>query len=81
VEKGADVNIGNDHGNTPLHYACYWRRVEICEFLLDRGALVSATNKYGKTPLQKAGDSLASALKDKAVRSGQTLATVQIKGS
>jgi len=31
IDKGIDVNIGNDHGNTPLHYACYWRHAEIAE--------------------------------------------------
>ena len=24
------MNIANEHGNTPLHYACFWSYEEIC---------------------------------------------------
>ena len=31
VEAGASVTASNYHGNTPLHYACFWRRRETCK--------------------------------------------------
>ena len=26
-----DVNLANEHGNTPLHYAAFWNFIGICE--------------------------------------------------
>ena len=31
VESGAEVTVSNMHGNTPLHYACFWRRQNIAQ--------------------------------------------------
>jgi len=28
-----DVNVANEHGNTPLHYAAFWNYIGICEVL------------------------------------------------
>jgi integrin-linked kinase len=33
LAAGANVNASNLHGNSPLHYACYWRSAEICRML------------------------------------------------
>ena len=30
LNLNAFVNIANEHGNTPLHYACFWSYEEIC---------------------------------------------------
>ena len=48
-----DVNFTNEHGNSPLHYACFWGYSAIAEDLLLAGALVSLANKDGDTPLDK----------------------------
>ena len=37
----ADVNFVNEHGNTPLHYACFWGYADIAEDLIGAGALVT----------------------------------------
>jgi len=91
--------VANDHGNTPLHYACYWRFDTIAlvcalvcapqadltnrpprkKYLVEKGALVLAANKYGKTPLQRAGEKLSAVLKEKAVSLGQSLAVKQMQ--
>lgn len=51
IEKGADLNIQDNDGDTPLH-ACEQPRV--AEFLVRLGADLSTKNHDGLTPLQKA---------------------------
>ena len=51
VEKGADVNAHNElMGDTPLHDAVEGGQKEIIKVLIEAGAYVDITNKYGKTP-------------------------------
>lgn len=45
------VNLQNSNGNTPLHLACQYPRVETVELLLKRGADVKIKNQQGLTPL------------------------------
>jgi ankyrin repeat protein len=49
--QGADVNIANRSGDTPLIVASRIGFVEGAEFLLTRGAQVDRTNRRGETPL------------------------------
>ncbi|TPX37877.1 hypothetical protein SeLEV6574_g07839, partial [Synchytrium endobioticum] len=59
INRKANVNIANDHGNTALHYACFWRNFEMALFLQSCGALVRVKNKHGMTPLALTSESLA----------------------
>jgi len=45
------VNARNKCGNTPLHCAAFYGRINAAEFLLARGADVNAVNKKGKEPI------------------------------
>ncbi|KAI9202643.1 kinase-like domain-containing protein [Polychytrium aggregatum] len=54
----ADANVANDHGNTPLHYACFWRYEPIALALVIEGAAVVAKNKYQRSPFDRTSDSL-----------------------
>lgn len=56
------MNFTNEHGNTPLHYACFWGYQAVAEDLVTHGALVSLANKDGDTPLDKARGVLAKRL-------------------
>ena len=47
------VNKANIHGNTPLHYVCYWRMEELAELLVHRGASIHLMNNFKQTPLEK----------------------------
>lgn len=51
LDHGMDVNVADDEGNTPLHYAIQNGRVEAVKELLARRASVNATNHAGETPL------------------------------
>lgn len=50
VELGADLNIQNEHGNTPLHIACVRRDLRMIQCLLDRGAKTEIRNNENQTP-------------------------------
>ena len=62
LKNKADVNFVNEHGNTPLHYACFWNYEALASDLIEWGALVSIENKYGETPLNKASGHMAKRL-------------------
>ncbi|KAI8913056.1 kinase-like domain-containing protein [Powellomyces hirtus] len=67
VAKGADVNRANDHGNTAMHYACFWRHRDIAVYLSkEAGAWVAIKNKYQKTPLGRTSDEIKDLLKAEA---------------
>lgn len=53
MKNRADINFTNEHGNTPLHYACFWGYEAIAEELIENGALAALANKDGDTPLDK----------------------------
>lgn len=31
IQCKADTNAANEHGNTPLHYACFWGQDQVAE--------------------------------------------------
>ena len=51
VERGAEVNVGDESGYTPLHAAAASGSAEVARLLLERGADVSARDGRGFTPL------------------------------
>ncbi|CAH1119591.1 unnamed protein product [Phaedon cochleariae] len=53
-EPEHDLNQGDDHGFSPLHWAAMKGHNKIVEMLLLRGARVSATNRGDDTPLHLA---------------------------
>ena len=57
IEKGADVNIKNIKGDTPLHIAIKNQNTEIIELLIRKRAKLNVKNNKGKTPLHLARQS------------------------
>lgn len=49
-----DMNEGDDHGFSPLHWACFAGRTTIVDMLLNRGARINATNMGDDTALHLA---------------------------
>ena len=52
IDNGADVNIRNEEGYTPLHWAAGEGQKELVVILIIHGADVNAHNKRGWTPLR-----------------------------
>lgn len=66
-----DMNQGDDHGFSPLHWACFAGRTNIVDMLLGRGARINAANMGDDTALHLAAshghlDCVSLLLKNKA---------------
>lgn len=52
IEEGADINITNNFGATPLHIAALYGHFKICKILIEHGAKINVKCKGGRTPLE-----------------------------
>ena len=46
-----DVNMRDDQGMSPLHYAADRGLIEVCQLLIDNGAEIDALDLEGQSPL------------------------------
>ncbi|WP_025771383.1 ankyrin repeat domain-containing protein [Thioalkalivibrio sp. HK1] len=51
LDADCEVNEGDDHKKTPLHYAIYWNRSETARVLIDAGVDIDTVADYGETAL------------------------------
>ena len=51
MEQGADINVKDEYGRTPLHYHAQVNNTAQLAFLLAQGADIHAQDTYGNTPL------------------------------
>ena len=58
LEKGVDVNMQNNEGNTALHYALSGKNFEIADLLKKFGAKEDIYNHMGYTPWECVGNSI-----------------------
>jgi ankyrin repeat protein len=54
ISYGGEVNAKDNHGETPLHFACLAGNVAIAKLLISKGADLNAADSEGSTPLDKA---------------------------
>ena len=54
LEAGADVNVKNTYGYTPLMKAAFYGKLEVVKLLLESGADIEAKDKFGWTSLMVA---------------------------
>ncbi|WP_075185770.1 ankyrin repeat domain-containing protein [Teredinibacter haidensis] len=54
VSKGANINVRNEYGDSPLHYAVGIEDYELVEALLQQGANPAQQNGEGETALEQA---------------------------
>jgi ankyrin repeat protein len=54
LSVGADVNVKDGGGRTPLHWASTNGHVQVLKELVEHGADIEAKDRYGDTPLHKA---------------------------
>ena len=50
IENGADVNLKDDNGSTPLHGAAVFGRADVAKLLVENGANLQVRNNDGGTP-------------------------------
>jgi len=62
IKRGATVDIRDQEGKTPLHYACDCRHVSFAKVLLEHGSNVVCEDNDGATPLHWACDKVNVAL-------------------
>ncbi len=54
IKNGANIEVGDKHGNTPLHYAAVSGHIDIVNTLINKGADVNKTGGDETTPLHYA---------------------------
>ena len=54
LQRGANVNCTDKHGQSVLHETCRAWETDVAEFLIERGADVNKADLYGRTPLHVA---------------------------
>lgn len=54
LEAGADVNMVNEYGDTPLHFAVMCESINVIDFLLSKGADPHIKGRWGKLPIHNA---------------------------
>jgi ankyrin len=52
------INTQNAIGQTPIHLAAKWGRLNVIKFLIEEGADLEITDRKGRTPLHEADDSI-----------------------
>lgn len=57
VEKGADMELANRHGHTPLMIGAFRKKTEVVEYLLSKGASPLKSSYKGNTALHDAAES------------------------
>jgi cytohesin len=70
LKEGADPNVRDEKGRTPLHHAVKDNRLDIVKLLVESGADVNAPDNYGLTPLHYAVHSGYEKLVDFLLRHG-----------
>jgi ankyrin repeat protein len=54
IEEGADINMTDNDGDSPLHRACLSSREQAVSFLISHGATVNSRSNNGQSPLHYA---------------------------
>ncbi len=58
INNGADINVRDDNGNTPLIYAAETHNTKVIELLIQKNADINAVNNDGSTALMLAVNNL-----------------------
>lgn len=64
LRAGADINVQDNEGWTPLHAAAHWADKEACRILIENGANVESENYAGQTVFMVADKSIIDYLKE-----------------
>lgn len=53
IKQGANVNIKNRNGSTPLQWGCSIKNLDIVKLLINNGAYIHNKDSFGLTPLHE----------------------------
>jgi len=70
IQKGANVNHRDRHGQTPLMAAIWTGKLDVVKLLLEKGAEVNVKDNYGQTPLGLANHADHKEMRELLVRHG-----------
>lgn len=56
IQNGADVNVKNEYGATPMLHVCKYFKQNITNSMIENGADVNAQGNIGNTSLHMAGE-------------------------
>ena len=56
LDSGIDINIQDEHGNSPIHSAASYSQLELIEYLIGRGANVNLCDSDNETPIMLTED-------------------------
>ena len=73
LAAGADVNVKDRAGLTPLHFAADYGHKEVVELLIAKGGDVNTKDDGGMTPLDFAEGELADLLRKHGGKTGEEL--------
>jgi ankyrin repeat protein len=76
LQHGADANITDNSGCTPLHIAAASGSRKVVKLLLTHGAMVSAKDGDGKTPLEVATVEIADIFRRRRAKHGKSSKTL-----
>ena len=54
LDRGADIDVKNNNGDTPIHEAAVNGNTDIVKLLLERGAAIDVKTDFGNTPIHLA---------------------------
>ncbi len=80
IAQGADVNLAQGDGTTPLHWAAYQLDTDLVSRLIARGARADTANRYGATPLGEAAKAANTELVARLLEAGADVAAVNGDG-
>jgi ankyrin repeat protein len=80
IEQGADVNLAQGDGTTPLHWAAYQLDLGVVERLIARGARANTANRYGASPLGEAAKAANPAIVERLLAAGADVDSANADG-
>jgi ankyrin repeat protein len=72
---GAQMNVADQFGNTPLHYAAGKGAIDVVQFLIEQGSDANTRNKQGLTPFAVAVQKKQGTARGLSEQSDHALAT------
>ncbi|WP_341816915.1 ankyrin repeat domain-containing protein [Wolbachia endosymbiont (group A) of Agelastica alni] len=80
LNRGADVNVKNNRGDTPLHLVARNGHLEVVEKLIENGANVNEKDIHGETPLHRAAEKGRLEVVEKLIENGANVNEKDIHG-